>query len=112
VVKLSVEIADDEPKRQHGLMNRKSLPADAGMLFVFNPPANAQQTGFWMEDTLIPLSVAFVQPDMSVEDVQEMQPLSRDVHYAPRDYAYAIEANQGFFGNHGVNVGDKVTIQG
>jgi uncharacterized protein len=110
-VPLNVEIADDEPKREYGLMNRSSLAAGAGMLFVFDPPANAKQTGFWMEDTLIPLSVAFVEPNMAIEDVQEMQALSRDIHYAPRDYAYAIEANQGFFASHNVAVGDTLSIQ-
>ncbi|HLY65448.1 MAG TPA: DUF192 domain-containing protein, partial [Chloroflexota bacterium] len=64
VVTLNVEIADDTPKRDYGLMNRSSLPADAGMLFVFSPPANAQSIGFWMKDTLIPLSIAFVEPNL------------------------------------------------
>ena len=108
---LSVEVADDEPKREYGLMNRKSLPADAGMLFVFNPPANAKQVGFWMDDTLIPLSVAFVEPSMAIESIQDMQPLTRDIHYAPRDYAYAIEANQGWFATHSVGVGDPIALQ-
>lgn len=107
---LNVEIADDESKREYGLMNRSSMATDAGMLFVFNPPANAKQTGFWMEDTLIPLSIVFVEPNMAIESVQEMQALSRDVHYAPRDYAYAIEANQGFFSSHNVSLGDPVSI--
>lgn len=110
-MKLSVEIADDEAKREYGLMNRRSLPPDAGMLFVFNPPANAKQVYFWMKDTLIPLSIAFVDPNLTVESLQEMSPLSQDGHYAPRDYAYAIEANAGFFTNHGVSNGDTVTVQ-
>ena len=110
-VSLSVEVADDEQKREYGLMNRKALPAKAGMLFVFNPPANARQVGFWMDDTLIPLSVAFVEPNMAIESIQDMQPLTRDVHYAPRDYAYAVEANQGWFASHGVGVGDAIAIQ-
>ncbi len=110
-VVMAVEIADDEPKREYGLMNRSSMPAGAGMLFVFNPPANAKQIGFWMQDTLIPLSIAFVEPDMAIENIQEMQALSQDIHYAPRDYAYAIEANRGFFAGHGISVGDRVSIQ-
>jgi len=88
-----------------------SMPSDAGMLFVFDPPANAKQVGFWMKDTLIPLSIAFVEPSLSIEDIQDMQPQTEQPHYAPRDYVYAIEANLGFFANHGVAVGDKVTIQ-
>ena len=110
-VVMAVEIADDERRREYGLMNRSSMPAGAGMLFVFNPPANAKQIGFWMQDTLIPLSIAFVEPDMAIENIQEMQALSQDVHYAPRDYSYAIEANRGFFADHGVSVGDRVSIQ-
>lgn len=110
-ITMPVEIADDEAKQEYGLMNRTSLPANAGMLFVFQPPANAKQIGFWMKDTLIPLSIAFVDPSSTVESIQDMQPLTEDVHFAPADYSYAIEANQGYFANHGVNVGDKITIQ-
>ena len=107
---MSVEVADDEPTREYGLMNRRSLPDAGGMLFVFNPPANASVVGFWMKDTLIPLSIAFVEPTMAIESVQEMQAEDRTVHYAPRDYAYAIEANAGFFASHGVTLGDTLTI--
>jgi uncharacterized membrane protein (UPF0127 family) len=110
-VTLSVEIADDDLKREVGLMNRRSLPADAGMLFVFNPPADAKRLGFWMKDTFVPLSIAFVEPSLAIEDIQDMQPQSEQPHYAPRDYAYAVEANQGWFASHGVAVGDRVSIQ-
>jgi uncharacterized membrane protein (UPF0127 family) len=108
---MPVEIAEDQAQQEYGLMNRTSLPADSGMLFVFQPPANAKQIGFWMKDTLIPLSIAFVDPNMSIESIQDMQPLAEDVHYAPADYGYAIEANQGYFAKHGVNVGDKIAVQ-
>jgi uncharacterized protein len=110
-VMMPVEIADDEAKQEYGLMNRTSLPADAGMLFVFQPPANAKQIGFWMKDTLIPLSIAFVEPNLQIESLDEMQPLDETIHYAPRDYEYAIEANAGYFTSHGVAPGDKVAIQ-
>jgi uncharacterized protein len=109
-VTLAVNIADDEAKREYGLMNRRSLPADEGMLFVFDPPASAQQVGFWMKDTLIPLSIAFVEPNLVVESLDEMEAQSEQVHYAPRDYAYALEANQGYFTRHGVAPGDKVRL--
>ncbi len=110
-VNLNVDVAVTPAQQEYGLMNRASMPADSGMLFVFQPPANAKQIGFWMKDTLIPLSIAFVKPDVTIEDLQEMQALSEQVHYAPGDYAYAIEANKGFFTSHGVAVGDKVVIQ-
>jgi uncharacterized protein len=108
---MSVEIADSEAKREYGLMNRSSMPANAGMVFIFQPPADAKQVGFWMKDTLIPLSIAFVEPNMTIESLQDMQAETQDVHYAPRNYAYAIEANLGFFASHGVAVGDKFSIQ-
>jgi len=110
-VKLNVDIADDEAKREYGLMNRSSMPADSGMLFVFQPPADAKLVGFWMKDTLMPLSIAFIEPDLVIESLQDMQPLSEAVHYAPRNYAYAIEANQGFFASRGVAVGNQVAIE-
>jgi len=109
-VTLNVDIADDEAKREYGLMNRTSLPPDSGMLFVFEPPANAKQIGFWMKDTLIPLSIAFVEPNLQIESLDEMKAQDETIHYAPRDYEYAIEANAGYFSSHGVAPGDKVTI--
>ncbi|HLG72784.1 MAG TPA: DUF192 domain-containing protein [Chloroflexota bacterium] len=110
-VVMPVDIAETQAQQEYGLMNRTSLPADSGMLFVFQPPASAQQIGFWMKDTLIALSIAFVDPNLSIESIQDMQPLTENVHYAPADYAYAIEANQGYFANHGVSVGDTISIQ-
>src|SRR5712692_965868 len=110
-VQLAVEIADDEVTREYGLMNRRTLPANSGMLFVFEPPADAKRLGFWMKDALLPLAIAFVEPGLTIESVKDMQPQTEEVHYAPRDYAYAIEANQGFFAGHGVSVGDKVSIR-
>lgn len=109
-VHLVVEVASTEAERQYGLMNRDSLAPDAGMLFVFRPPANAQRVGFWMKDTRIPLSVAFVEPSMIIESIQDMAPLSTQVHYAPRDYAYALEVNKGFFQAHGIATGDRLTV--
>lgn len=91
-------------------MNRHTLEAGAGMIFIFRPPASASAVGFWMKDTLIPLSVAFVTPDMVVESIQDMAPLSLTVHYAPRDFSDAVEANQGWFGRNGVSVGARMTF--
>lgn len=110
-VTLSIEIADTDAKREYGLMNRTTLPPDSGMLFIFQPPADARQIGFWMKDTLIPLSIAFIEPDMTIESLQEMEPMSQQLHMAPRDYAYAIEANKGFFATHAVSTGDRVVVQ-
>ncbi|MGH2518921.1 MAG: DUF192 domain-containing protein, partial [Chloroflexota bacterium] len=110
-VQMQVEVADTEAQREYGLMNRHALAAGAGMIFVFRPPASASAVGFWMKDTLIPLSVAFVTPDMLVESIQDMAPLSLAVHYAPRSYSDAVEANQGWYDRAGVAVGDRMTFR-
>jgi len=106
---LRVDIAQSEPQHQFGLMDRTSMPADCGMIFIFQPPANAKQIAFWMKDTRIPLSIAFVLPDRTIESLQEMAAMDdQTLHYAPQDYEYAIEANQGFFTGHDVAIGDKI----
>src|SRR5437016_1424566 len=66
-VPLRVDVADTEVKREFGLMYRTSMPADCGMIFVFQPAADAKQIAFWMKDTLIPLYIAFVLPDSTIE---------------------------------------------
>ncbi|MDE3074274.1 MAG: DUF192 domain-containing protein [Chloroflexota bacterium] len=109
-VTMPVEVADDEAKREYGLMNRRSLPADAGMIFVFQPAADSAQVGFWMKDTLLPLSIAFVDADLTIESVQDMQPLTEDVHRAPRPFIYAIEVNQGYFPRRHIAIGDTVVF--
>lgn len=105
---LSIEIAATEPERNVGLSNRQSLAADAGMLFVFDPTKLG--LGFWMKDTYIPLSVAFIDRCGAITNIQDMQPLSLDLHNAPGEYAFGLEVNQGWFTNNDVRVGDMVQI--
>ncbi|MDE3078153.1 MAG: DUF192 domain-containing protein [Chloroflexota bacterium] len=107
---MPVEIADNEAKREYGLMNRRSLAPDAGMIFVFQPAADPAQIGFWMKDTLLPLSIAFVDTKLTIESVQDMQPLAEEVHRAPHPYLYAIEANLGYFAQHHIAAGDSVAF--
>ncbi|HEU0168719.1 MAG TPA: DUF192 domain-containing protein [Chloroflexota bacterium] len=106
---LRVDVAQTEVQHEFGLMYRNSMPPDCGMVFVFQPPADAKQIAFWMKDTLIPLSIAFVLPNDSIESLQEMAAMDdQTLHYAPQDYEFAIEANKGYFTSHGVAVGDKI----
>ena len=86
-----------------GLSKRESMPEQAGMLFVF--PTD-QQGAFWMKDTLIPLSIAFISADGRILEIQDMQPLSEELHIPASPYRYALEVNQGFFGKNEVNAGD------
>ena len=104
---LLVEVADTAEERAQGLMNRESLDEDAGMLFVW-PEDTA--SGFWMKDTTIPLSVAFITEAGSVIDIQDMEPLSEERHTPDQPYRYAVEANQGWFDDNGVEIGDLVQL--
>lgn len=102
---LEVEIADTPGERSAGLMNRQSLPPDAGMLFVF---AEDTESGFWMKDTLIPLSIAFVRADGVIVEILDMEPLDETLHRPGEPYRYAVEANRGWFEEKGVEPGDRM----
>ncbi|HEY5625045.1 MAG TPA: DUF192 domain-containing protein [Dehalococcoidia bacterium] len=106
-VTLNVEVADEPQERTQGLMNRKSMPEDAGMLFVW---PDDTESGFWMRDTVIPLSIAFVTAGGVIIDIQDMEPLSEEFVHAPRPYRYAVEVNQGWFGDNDVRVGDVLQL--
>lgn len=108
-VPVEVDIADTDAERQTGLMGQNVLPENAGMLFVFE---GEQTLSFWMKDTLIPLSIAYIDAEGRIVDIQDMQPLD-DVppHYVSAEPAqYALEVNQGFFEERGVVVGDTVEL--
>lgn len=104
---LQVEVASTPEERRRGLMSRRSLAPDGGMLFVF--PEDSR-SAFWMKDTFIPLSIAFISADGRVIDIQDMTPLDETLHYSPEPYRFAVEANQGWFAAHGVQAGDSVRL--
>ncbi len=106
-VEVEVEIADDYAERQRGLMERTELAENAGMLFVFD---REQQLSFWMRNTLIPLSIAYIDAEERIIDIQDMQPLDETSHPSAEPAMYALEVNQGFFDEHGVGVGDEVEL--
>ena len=106
-VEVKVEIADDPAERQRGLMERTALAENAGMLFVFN---REQQLSFFMRNTLIPLSIAYIDGGGRIVDIQDMQPLDVTPHPSSAPARYALEVNQGFFREHGVEVGDTVEL--
>jgi hypothetical protein len=111
-IRMPVWVADEPHLRQRGLMERTSLPSDAGMLFVFDASTDG---GFWMKNTLIPLSIAFIGDDGRVVETLDMQPCEADPCdvYAPGTaYRYAVEANLGFFDEHGVGPGWTVDLGG
>ena len=109
-VRVDVEIADSDEERQVGLMNRESLPADAGMLFVFEEDV---EFGFWMKNTLIPLSIAFADADGEIVRILDMEPCEADpctVYEPGATYRTALEVNQGAFADWGVAEGDRLTL--
>ncbi|HKZ50392.1 MAG TPA: DUF192 domain-containing protein [Dehalococcoidia bacterium] len=108
-VELNVEVPRDTEGMQRGLMGRQSLPEDQGMLFTF---PQGQQLGFWMKDTLIPLSAAFIDQDGTIVHIEDMEPLTLTIHNTSRPYRYGLEVNQGWFARHGIGVGDRVSSKG
>ncbi|BBL79904.1 hypothetical protein RxyAA322_17580 [Rubrobacter xylanophilus] len=108
-VRIRVEIADEPAEQRRGLMHRTALGENRGMLFVFD---REQRLSFWMKDTLIPLSIAYIDSEGRIVDIQNMKPLDDDPpHYvSARPARYALEVNRGFFEERGVEVGDTVEL--
>jgi uncharacterized protein len=108
-VRVQVEVADDMDEMQMGLMGRTALAENAGMLFVY---PKERELSFWMKDTLIPLSIAFMDSEGRIVDIQDMKALDdKPPHYASAEPArYALEVNEGFFDERGVEVGDRARL--
>ncbi len=104
---VDVEIADDEAEQRRGLMERTELAENVGMLFVFDREA---PRSFWMRNTLIPLSIAYIASDGRIVDIQDMQPLDETSHPSAEPAQYALEVNQGFFAERGIEEGNVVEI--
>ena len=102
---LTVEVAHNESARARGLMYRRILPENRGMLFVF--PETALH-GMWMMNTYVPLSVAFLDEEGTIINIEEMVPLTRTNHAAARPAKYALEANRGWFAKRGILPGMKL----
>ena len=103
--KILVEVANTEPTRMAGLMFRKDLGSDVGMLFVFS---NSQQRAFWMKNTMIPLSIAYMDEKGMVENILEMPPQTEQSFMSAGPAQFALEMNAGWFAKHGVKPGDLI----
>jgi uncharacterized protein len=108
-VELQVEVADDVNEQAKGLMYRKALGEDRGMLFVY---PDERELSYWMRNTLIPLSIAYIDSDGRIVDILDMKPLDdRPPHYVSSEpVQYALEVNQGFFEKKGVKEGDHAEL--
>jgi hypothetical protein len=94
-----VEVAATPQQRQRGLMGRTHLAADNGMLFVFEQPG---RHCFWMRDTPLPLSIAFIDPEGRIASLADMQPRTETLHCPSTDIRYALEVRQGEFQRRGI----------
>lgn len=101
------ELARNETERERGLMYRKSLEDGQGMLFVFD---SDQQLSFWMKNTIIPLSLAYISSDGTIRQIVDLVPQSLASVQADRSVRYALEVPQGWFDRAGVRVGDMVDL--
>lgn len=102
---IQAEVARSEGEREQGLMNRRSMPANAGMLFDFGAPAGVCM---WMKNTLIPLSVAFIDSEGKIVNIEDMQPETLDSHCGKRNVRYALEMNLGWFQQKNIKPGFKI----
>ncbi len=100
-----VEVADELHERQLGLMYRKSLEIDKGMIFVY---PEAKERSFWMKNTHIPLSIAYIDAECKIVHIADMVPLSTKGVPSVYPAQFALEVNQGWFSSKSIKVGDTI----
>lgn len=103
--RIEAEVANNNADRATGLMNRPAMPIHRGMLFVF-PEAGVQC--FWMKNTLIPLSIAFLDDSGRIVQIADMQPQSLDNHCSIKPVRFALEMNAGWFKSRGISAGARI----
>jgi uncharacterized protein len=103
--KLKAELANDANTRTIGLMNRFSLKTDHGMLFVF---AQSEPLAFWMKNTFVPLSIAYIDSKGVIVNIVDMKPQDESTHPSAGPAMFALEMKQGWFKSRGIMAGDKV----
>ena len=102
---IDAQVALTPEQRQTGLMHRKEMPQHEGMLFIFSQPT---QQCFWMKNTLLPLTAAFVADDGTIVNLEDMKPQTTDPHCSAKPVRFVLEMNQGWFGKKGIKAGAKL----
>jgi uncharacterized membrane protein (UPF0127 family) len=105
IYNIHAELATTPEQREIGLMFRTSMAPNDGMLFAFERPG---QQCFWMKNTLIPLSVAFIADDGSVVNIDDMKPQTLDGHCSEKAVRFVLEMNDGWFAKRGIKAGSKI----
>jgi len=103
--KLTAEVATTPEQQMTGLMNRFSLKPDTGMVFLFERP---EVRSFWMRNTYVALSIAFIGADGRILNIEDMQPLTDDAHWSKGQAQYALEMKRGWFAERGIVAGASV----
>lgn len=102
---IDAQVAASPEQRSTGLMFRRDMPQSEGMLFVFEQPT---VQCFWMKNTLLPLTAAFVADDGTIVNLADMRPQTTDSHCSTQPVRYVLEMNQGWFGKKGIKAGFKL----
>lgn len=102
---IDVQVAATDAQRATGLMFRRQMPQTEGMLFVFERPG---QQCFWMKNTVLPLTAAFVADDGTIVNLADMKPQTTDSHCSSAPVRYVLEMNQGWFAKKGIQAGFKL----
>ena len=103
--RIDTQLATTERQREIGLMFRKEMPQQEGMLFVFEIPG---VQCFWMRNTILPLTAAFVADDGTIVNLADMKPMTEDSHCSAKPVRYVLEMNQGWFAKRGIKAGAKL----
>ncbi len=103
--RIDAQVALAPLERQIGLMNRPEMPQHEGMLFVFEQPS---EQCFWMKNTLLPLTAAFVADDGTIVNLEDMKPQTLDSHCSKKPVRFVLEMNQGWFAKKGIKAGFKL----
>ncbi len=102
---IDTQVAVTQDQRATGLMFRKEMPQGEGMLFVFDHPS---EQCFWMKNTILPLTAAFVDDDGTVVNLADMKPQTTDSHCSDKPVRFVLEMNQGWFAKKGIKAGFKL----
>ena len=105
---IQAQVASTPDQRSIGLMFRREMPANEGMLFIFEQP---QTQCFWMKNTLLPLTAAFVADDGTIVNLADMKPQTTDSHCSTQPVRFVLEMHQGWFDKRGIKAGTRLSGQ-
>lgn len=104
---VTVELAETAAERERGLMNRTEVPEGTGMLFIFQ---DEEPRAFWMKDTHVPLDIAYLDSELRIVSIHQMEPLDTNTYPSGGPAMFALEVRQGWFADHGIEAGDVAEL--